>query len=94
MHTRPQLLVHSVGLALTLAGTTFAAGPYSPTNWPPTIDPTKKVHYVVTDSAPEFTVPNDNWTNSLFWVSGSDSSFTSQQVCGPLVTFAGNKATA
>ena len=42
MKTKPQLQVYSILLALTLAGTTFAAGPYSPTNWPPTIDPGKK----------------------------------------------------
>ena len=57
MKTKPQLLVPSVLLALTLAGTTFAAGPYSPTNWPPTINPTKKVHYVVTDGAASFIEP-------------------------------------
>ncbi len=94
MKTRPQFLVYFGAQALMLAGTTFAAGPYSPTNWPPTVDATKQVHYVVTDSDPGFTVPNENWTNSLFWVSGSDSSFVDQQVCGPLVTFTGRKATS
>ncbi len=79
---------------LTLVGTTFATGPYAPTNWPPTIDATKKVHYALTDTDPGFVVPNENWTNSLFWVSGSDSTFVSQQVCGTSVTFTGTKATA
>jgi hypothetical protein len=89
-----RIIISSALAVLTLAGTTFAAGPYSPTNWPPTIDPIKKVHYAVTDADPGFTVPNDNWTNSLFWVSGSDSLFVDQQVCGPVVTFTGKKATA
>lgn len=94
MKTKPQLHVPSVLLALTLAGTAFAAGPYSPTNWPPTIEPTKIVHYAVTDSDPGFTVPNANWTNSLFWAGGGDQAYVAQQVCQPLVTFTGNKATS
>ena len=56
--------------------------------------PSKKVHYAVTDAAPGFTVPNANWTNSLFWGSGGDQTFVAQQVCGPVVTFTGNKAAA
>ena len=39
-------------------------------------------------------MPNANWTNSLFWAAGGDQAFVSQQVCGPLVTFTGNKATS
>lgn len=89
-----KLLVCSLALAAACVGNAFAAGPYAPTNWPPTIDPTKKVHYAVSDAAPSFTVPNDNWVNSLFWVAGSDSSFVAQQVCDPVVTFVGNKATS
>lgn len=91
----PRVLTCILGLGLVFAGSTFAAGPYSPTNWPPTIDPTKKVHYVVADLAPTFTVPNDNWTNSLFWVgpTGSDSTFVPQQVCSSEVTLTGNKCT-
>ncbi|HEY5914074.1 MAG TPA: hypothetical protein VJA21_26090 [Verrucomicrobiae bacterium] len=94
MKTKPQLLAYLAVLALTLAGTAFAAGPYSPLTWPPTVDPAKKVHYAVTDFDPGFAAPNDNWTNSLFWATGSDSAFVDQQVCGPLVTFTGRKATA
>jgi hypothetical protein len=95
MKTKPQLLVHSVALALTLAGTTFAAGPYSPTDWPPTINPAKAVHYYVANlNAAGFTVPNANWTPSLFRAGGGDQAFVPQQVCGPLVTFTGDKADA
>ncbi len=96
MKTKPQLRVPSVLLALTLAGTTFAAGPYAPTNWPlAAINSTKAVHYYVANgNAAGFTVPNPTWTNSLFRASGGDQAFVSQQVCGPVVTLTGDKATA
>ena len=94
MKTRLQLPVPTVALALTLAGTTFAGGPYPPNDWPTTIDPSKKVHYHVVDGA--FGAPNENWTDTLFWVGSatSDQAFTPQQICGPLVTFTGNKSTS
>jgi hypothetical protein len=87
-------LICSLGLAVGCVDYASAAGPYAPTNWPPTIDPAKKVHFAVADLAPSFLVPNDNWTNSLFWVTGGDQAWVSQQVCDPTVTFSGNKATS
>jgi hypothetical protein len=90
-----RIIISSTLAVLTLAGTAFAAGPYAPTNWPPNIDPNKKVHYFVTDTYPGFTVPNDNWTNSLFWSSAaSDQYFAPQQVCTPAASFTGSKAIA
>jgi hypothetical protein len=95
MKTKPQSYVHLTVLTLALATSTFAAGPYSPTNWPPTIDAGKKVHYMVANlNAAGFTVPNANWTNSLFRAVGGDQAIVPQQVCGPLVTFTGDKAAA
>ena len=89
-----RIIISSTLAVLTLAGTAFAAGPYAPTNWPPTIDTNKIVHYLVTDAYPGFTVPSTNWANSLFRQGGisSDQAIVAQQVCGPLVTFTGDKA--
>lgn len=78
--------------ALTLAAAALAAGPYPPTDWPPTIDPTKVVHYKVVDGI--IAPPNTNWVESLFWAGGGDQAYVAQQVCSPLVTFTGNKATS
>ena len=35
------------------------SGPYDPENWPPTVDPAKKVHYVVTDGG--LPAPSGKW---------------------------------
>jgi hypothetical protein len=91
-----RIIISSTLAVLTLAGTTFAAGgPYSPTNWPPTIDTNKIVHYMVTDADPGFTVPSVYWTNSLLrdGTTATDQAFELGQVCGPLVTFTGHRAT-
>ena len=46
------------------------SGPFSPESWPPTIDGTKKVHFVSVDGA--LTAPNDNWTPNLRILTGGD----------------------
>ncbi len=63
MNTKIKPLVCSLGVFLSLASYCLAAGPYAATNWPPTIDPNKIVHYCVVDGA--FGAPNPNWTNTL-----------------------------
>src|SRR5438128_3684 len=57
-------------LAGTLLRPTAKRGPFSPEAWPPTIDATKKVHFVSIDGA--FSPPNDNWTANLAILTGGD----------------------
>jgi len=45
-------------------------GPFNPEAWPPTIDPTKKVHFISIDGA--LSPPNDNWTGNLHILTGGD----------------------
>ncbi|HTI72847.1 MAG TPA: hypothetical protein VMF06_22935 [Candidatus Limnocylindria bacterium] len=61
-------------------------GPFAPTNWPASLDATKKVHYYVADGA--FAPPNDNWTDTLTLPSGGDQILADSSVKG----FAGKRA--
>ena len=79
-------------LSLWLVTDAFAQGPYAPTNWPPTIDASKKVHFAVVDSA--FAAPNANWSPVLGFGGGGDQATTSVTLCGPDVTFTGIRATS
>ena len=45
-------------------------GPFSPEAWPPTIDGSKKVHYISIDGT--LSPPNDNWTPNLKILTGGD----------------------
>lgn len=92
MKTTPQLPVQSVALALALTSTTLASGPYPPTDWPPTIDPAKIVHYLVVDEM--FAPPNANWNPSLGILTGGDQATANVTVCDPELTFTGKKSTA
>jgi hypothetical protein len=78
-------------LILGLCSPGFAAptGPFSPEQWPPTINAQKKVHYVSTDAS--FTPPGANWlADELRILSGGD------QVTTPITLggHSGLKATA
>lgn len=54
-----------------LAASSLAqTGPFDPEQWPATIDPTKAVHYVVTDGGLE--PPDVSWTANLAILSGGD----------------------
>ena len=90
-----RIIISSTLAVLTLAGTAFAAGPYAPTNWPPTIDTNKIVHYLVTDAIPRVSrsrAPTGRIRCSARAGISSDQAIVAQQVCGPLVTFTGDKA--
>jgi hypothetical protein len=87
-----KLLICCLAAAAALATDTLAQGPYAPTNWPPTINPSKKVHYVVTDGA--FTAPNTNWNNSLGFAGGGDQATTTVTLCSPDFTFTAIRATS
>jgi hypothetical protein len=54
----------------TSAGARPPRGPFNPEAWPPTLDLTKKVHYVSIDDA--FTPPGPNWTPNLKTLTGGD----------------------
>jgi len=45
-------------------------GPFNPEAWPPTIDATKKVHFISIDGA--LSPANDNWTPNLKILTGGD----------------------
>src|SRR5437763_2899129 len=45
-------------------------GPFSPEAWPPTIDASKKVHFISIDGA--LGPANDNWTPNLKILTGGD----------------------
>jgi hypothetical protein len=54
---------------LTL-GSPTKKGPFNPEAWPPTIDETKKVHFISIDNALQ--PPNTNWTGNLKILTGGD----------------------
>src|SRR2546425_7427003 len=85
---KSKLLICSLIMILGFANHLFAAGPYPATNWPPTIDATKKVHFMVVDGI--FDAPNSNWTNSLLLANGGDQAYVT--VCSAGFTAA--KATS
>ena len=45
-------------------------GPFNPEAWPPTIDSSKKVHFISVDGA--LSPPNDNWSANLKILTGGD----------------------
>jgi len=45
-------------------------GPFNPEAWPPTIDASKKVHFISVDGA--LSPPNDNWSANLKILTGGD----------------------
>lgn len=68
LNTKPKLMACTLGLAAVLVGNCFAAGPYPPTEWPPTIDTNKIVHYgFVSNSISDtgFISTNSTWTSSI-----------------------------
>ncbi len=71
-------------VALTLLS---AAAPAPPDNWPPTLDPSKTVHYVVTDGG--LSAPSDSWVEGLTILTGGDQvteDFTIGGLMGKKVT--------
>lgn len=46
------------------------AGPFDPEAWPPTLDASKKVHFISIDGA--LRAPNDNWSPNLHILTGGD----------------------
>ena len=76
----------------------FAAqtGPFPPTAWPATINPTATVHYLVTDGG--LSAPNANWAPELTVLSGGDQQtaeytiggFTGVKVTGSYLNTADN----
>ncbi|HLJ55263.1 MAG TPA: hypothetical protein VKT77_09495 [Chthonomonadaceae bacterium] len=60
-----------VALAIGLSARPAAKrGPFSPEAWPPTIDATKRVHFISIDG--ELIAPNDNWAPNLRILTGGD----------------------
>ena len=84
--------VACITFAVIFASRALAAGPYPPTDWPATINPTKKVHYFVPDNA-AFSVPNANWNPSLNVLTGGDQPTENYTVGSPPAMFTGKKAT-
>lgn len=68
------------GLLYARSGPRTARGPFSPEAWPPTLDPTKKVHYISIDNA--LTPPSANWTSNLKILTGGDQPTESVTVGG------------
>lgn len=85
-------LLGAAAAALLLSGSLYAGGPYPPDNWPTNIDASKKVHYIVVDSA--FGAPNGNpnWTQSLGFVVGGDQTTIDLVVCGATPTFTAKRS--
>ena len=61
-------------MVLTLVGAAAGQGPrrgpFDPEAWPPTIDATKKVHFISVDNA--LKPPSDNWLPNLKILTGGD----------------------
>lgn len=79
------------GALSLLSAVAFAAGPYPPTDWPPTIDTTKKVHYGVVDGV--FSPPNANWNPSLSILALNAGGDQNTVLSPCLAGFTGQKAT-
>ncbi|GDX40809.1 hypothetical protein LBMAG21_11010 [Armatimonadota bacterium] len=78
---------HIALAALLLTGISFSLlthsarkGPFNPETLPPTIDSTKKVHFVTVDNA--FTPPNENWIPNLKILTGGDHTTEAVSVGG------------
>ncbi|MDG1856641.1 MAG: hypothetical protein P8J66_06505, partial [Verrucomicrobiota bacterium] len=63
----------SMLLLLGVIGTMAQEGPFSPEDWPETVDPSKEVHYVVTDPDASFEPAGNLWfEGDLQVMSGGD----------------------
>ena len=64
------LMLSAVIIMPARSGQRNIKGPFSPEAWPPTIDTTRKAHYVSVDNA--FPSPGANWTPNLQILTGAD----------------------
>jgi hypothetical protein len=72
-------------------------GPFPPEAWPPTVDPSKVVHYFVAQES--LAAPNDNWVPSMTVLSGGDQitedisigGFGAKKVIGSFLNVADNQ---
>lgn len=65
-----QILAGIVLLAGSASGLSAQTGPFPPTEWPASLDPTQRVHFTSTDGL--LTPPNENWTADLSVLAGGD----------------------
>src|SRR5690242_449842 len=65
--SKPKLIGSLFALAAMLAGNCLASGPYPVSDWPPTLDTSKYVHFGVVSNgfADVLTSANATWTNCL-----------------------------
>jgi hypothetical protein len=64
------LALAPAALAISVSRPAEKRGPFNPEAWPPTIDWTKKVHFISIDGA--LSPPNANWTANLTILTGGD----------------------
>lgn len=81
-----QLLAGALALAWSVSGLSAQTGPFAPTDWPASLDPAKRVHFVSSDGL--LAPPNDNWTADLTVLAGGDQDTGSFTIGG----FTGLKA--
>ena len=73
----------SMLLLLGVIGTMAQEGPFSPEDWPETVDPSKEVHYVVTDPDASFEPAGNLWfEGDLQVMSGGDQATRSVVIGG------------
>lgn len=77
-HPRLMLLIRSSAVVMTLlawtTGLRAQTGPFSPTNWPATINPSAMVDYFIVDPNAVFSTPA-GWNSTLSFAGGGDQAF-------------------
>ncbi len=75
---RPAILIALIGGAIHLGAQT---GPFSPTDWPPTVSPTAAVDYGIFDPGAAFTTES-GWNNTVTLSGGGDQTFQTITLAG------------
>ncbi len=77
------ILSLSIILSLVAVDSLAQEGPFSPEDWPATVDPSKEVHYVVTDPDATFSPAGAQWFDGdLTVLSGGDQATRSVSIGG------------
>src|SRR5690349_15296054 len=78
------LRLHFFGAVIALAaaaGVHAQTGPFSPTNWPATVQPTATVDYYIVDPNAVFSTPA-GWSQTVSFAGGGDQAYQSINLSG------------
>ncbi|MDB6022457.1 MAG: hypothetical protein JWQ04_2314, partial [Pedosphaera sp.] len=68
----------AIALALLAGGLNLCAqtGPFSPTNWPPTINTNLTIDYLITDPKAVFASTPSSWVSTISFAGGGDQAYS------------------